>query len=183
MRTLFLSALFLWITLCSWTFDEDRFRQLIDATKDEIVKKKLIAFQSKGIEKTVDTSKYNKEELIALSKSYLGTPHLMRGTSKKGIDCSGLMMVVHRVYGVTLPHSSHEQARFGKIVAVRDSLQKGDLVFFYNSYQSANFITHAGLYLGENEFIHASASRGVIITSMDDKYWSTRYLFATRLKD
>ncbi len=170
------------LILCSWAMDNDRFLQVVKNTKDEAVKNKLIAFESKGIEGTVDTSEYDAAEVVAWSKTYIGTPHLMSGTTKKGIDCSGLMMVVHAKYGVKLPHSSHEQARYGQIIPTRDSLQSGDLVFFYDSYNSANFITHAGMYIGENKFIHASASKGVIITSMDDSYWSKRYLFGTRLK-
>lgn len=176
-------ACFFFIVLCSWTFDNDPFQELIDATEDKLVKKKLVAFQTGGIERSVDTSNYDVDEIITWAKTYLGTAHCMRGTSKKGIDCSGLMMVVHAKYGVKLPHSSHEQARYGKIIPHKNKLKKGDLVFFYNSYNSANFITHAGMYLGENEFIHASASSGVIISSMDDAYWGKRYLFATRLKD
>lgn len=161
---------------------EDPFQDVIDATEDPIIKKKLIAFREGGIEKEVDVSNYDVEEVISYSKTFLGTPHQMRGASKKEIDCSGLMMVVHRQVGVKLPHSSHEQARYGRVVADKDKLKRGDLVFFYNSYNTTNFITHAGLYLGENEFIHASSSKGVIISSMDDTYWKTRYLFATRFK-
>ncbi len=171
------------IGLCSWTFDHDRFQEVINATENKVVKKKLIAFQSGGIERRVEMSEYDTDEIIAWTKTYLGTIHCMSGISKKGIDCSGLMMVVHAKYGITLPHSSHEQARYGKIIPTKDKLKKGDLVFFYNSYNSANFITHSGMYLGDHEFIHASASKGVIISSMDDTYWSKRYLFATRLKD
>lgn len=183
MLKIFLYTFFMLFVLCSWSFEQDRFQEVINGTTNEVVKKKLIAFQSQGIEKTVDTSAYNTEQIIAWSKTYLGTPHRMRGTTKKGIDCSGLMMVVHAKYGIKLPHSSHEQARFGKVIPTRDELKEGDLVFFYNSYNSANFITHAGMYIGNNRFIHASASSGVIISSMDDKYWSKRYLFATRLKE
>jgi len=170
------------IVLCSCVVDNDRFLQVINNAKDEVVKNKLIAFEEKGIERTVDTSEYDAEEVVAWAKTFLGAPHLMSGTTKKGIDCSGLMMVVHAKYGVRLPHSSHEQARYGQIIPMRDSLHNGDLVFFYDSYNSVNFITHAGMYIGENNFIHASASKGVIITSMDDSYWNKRYLFGTRLK-
>ena len=113
---------------------------------------------------------------------WIGTRYKYSGSSKKGIDCSGLMMVVHSKFSISLPHSSHEQARYGKVISNKEKLKKGDLVFFYNSYNSPNLITHAGLYVGDNEFIHASNSKGVIISSMDDKYWAPKYLFATRLK-
>ena len=174
--------LFLLLALSSLTFHKDDFQDVIDATENETIKKKLIAFQDQGIEREVDTKEYHVDDIIAFSKTYLGTRHQMRGTTKKGIDCSGLMMVVHSKFSISLPHSSHEQARYGKVISNKEKLKKGDLVFFYNSYNSPNLITHAGLYVGDNEFIHASNSKGVIISNMDDKYWAPKYLFATRLK-
>ncbi|MDB5273509.1 MAG: nlpC [Chitinophagaceae bacterium] len=165
------------------TFDNDRFQQVIDSTQDPIIKKKLIDFEKKGIEHAVDTARYDKEALIALAKTYVGTPHKMGGITKKGIDCSGFMMVIHGEFGVKLPHSAHDQARYGTIVPSKDQLQKGDMVFFYASYSSANFITHSGVYLGDGTFIHTSNSCGVIVSPIDDSYWGPRYLFGTRFSN
>ena len=172
------------ITATAATFDEsNRFQQVIDATDNPVVKKKLIEFEKKGIERPVDTSKYDKEELIALARTYVGAPHRMGGITKKGIDCSGFMMVIHGEFGVKLPHSAHEQARYGTIVPVKADLQKGDMVFFYASYNSANFITHSGVYLGDGTFIHTSNSCGVVVSSMNDSYWGPLYLFGTRFSN
>lgn len=172
--------------LSAWTFDKEPLREVIDSCTNESVKQKLIAFQEQGVERTAerieDANSYDVDDIIAFTKTYLGTRHQMRGTTKNGIDCSGLMMMAHRKYGIVLPHSSHEQARYGKVIDNIEHLKKGDVVFFYNSYNSPNLITHAGLYVGDNEFIHASNSKGVIISKMDDKYWAPKYLFATRLK-
>lgn len=158
----------------------DNFEQVIDQTTDSLVKEKLKQFQLGGIESSVDTSNYDVEKIIAFAKTFIGTPHVMGGLSKKGIDCSGLVQVVHMEYGIILPHSSHEQGRYGTVVASVDSLKRGDLLFYYSSYNSSNFITHVGIYLGDGTFIHASAKSGVIITKISDTYWKSKYLFATR---
>lgn len=160
--------------------NSDNFQQVIDQTTDSLVKVKLQAFQKGGIEKPVDTTNYNIENVIAYAKTFIGTPHAMGGTSKKGIDCSGLVMVVHQEFDVNLPHSSHEQGRYGTVIASVDSIKRGDLLFYYSSYNSSNFITHVGIYLGDGTFIHASAKSGVIITKISDTYWKSKYLFATR---
>jgi lipoprotein Spr len=176
----FLSLLFV---STAATLDEDRFQQVLDNIEDPIVKSKLIEFRKKGIERPVDTTQYNKDALIALAQTYVGTPHKMGGITKKGIDCSGFMMVIHREFGVKLPHSAHEQARYGTIVPFKDSLRKGDMVFFYASYNAANFITHSGVYLGDGTFIHTSNSCGVIVSPLNDSYWGPRYLFGTRFSN
>lgn len=158
------------------------FQEVINQQTDTLVKKQLIKYRSGGIENAVDTENYDVEKIINYAKTFIGTPHIMSGTSKRGMDCSGLILIVHKECGLNLPHSSHEQGRFGAIVSPNDSLQRGDLLFYYSSYNSSNFITHVGIYLGDGTFIHASNSRGVIITKCSENYWKTKYLFATRFK-
>lgn len=182
LKKIFFILSFILVTTAA-TFDEDRLQQVIDAIENPVVKKKLSEFRKGGIERPVDTSRYDIESLIALSKSYVGSPHKMGGLSKKGIDCSGFMMVIHQEFGIKLPHSAHEQARFGTIIPVREELQKGDMIFFYASYNSPNFITHSGVYLGDGTFIHTSNSCGVGISSIEDSYWKSLYLFGTRFSN
>ncbi len=99
------------------------------------------------------------------------------------MDCSGLLVTVFATHGIKLPHNSEEQARYGKIITGMENLKKGDMVFFIRSYRTNQFITHSGIYIGDGKFIHTSSSNGVTVTSLNDPWWSERYLFATRVFD
>lgn len=144
-------------------------------------RKKLELFLDKGVEKNLDTRTATPDRILASARRYLGVPHCMGGTTSKCMDCSGLLVAVFRQYDIDLPHNSEEQARFGKMVKDKADLKKGDLVFFIRSYQTKNFITHAGICTGNNRFIHASTSKGVTITSLDDPWWSDKFIFGTRI--
>lgn len=144
-------------------------------------RKELDEFMDAGVEKPLDTRGATPDKVINSARKYLGVPHCMGGKSMKCIDCSGLMAVVFATHGIQLPHSSEEQARYGRIIAENEELKKGDMVFFIRTYKTSRFITHSGIYIGDNKFIHTSTSLGVTITSLDDPWWSERYLFATRV--
>jgi cell wall-associated NlpC family hydrolase len=151
---------------------------------DPQLHEKILAFRKSGAEKKIDTSNYDIEGIINYAESLLGTPHIMGGYSPEGLDCSGLVKLTHAQFNVTLPHSSHEQARYGAILSSDEELKRGDLVFFHSTYATPRLVTHAGIYLGENKFIHTSSSRGVSISVLrDSSYWQDHYLFATRLND
>jgi len=105
----------------------------------------------------------------------------MGGTTMKCMDCSGLLLTVFARLGINLPHNSEEQARYGKIISRMDELKKGDLVFFIKTYETHHFITHSGIYAGNNKFIHASSKNGVIITSINDPWWNQKFIFGTRI--
>jgi lipoprotein Spr len=144
-------------------------------------KKKLKNFMDAGTEKRINTHNTSADEIIKTSKKYLGVPHCMGGTTMKCMDCSGLLVTVFAKHGISLPHSSEEQARYGKIILGMDELIKGDLVFFIRSYETHNFITHSGIYVGNNKFIHTSSKNGVTITSLDDPWWNEKFIFGTRV--
>lgn len=110
--------------------------------------------------------------------SYLGTPYRKKGTSRLGIDCSGLVVEVYRRYsGINLPHDTKRLYKLVKKIKKKNLLY-GDLVFF--SFESRE-ISHVGIYIGEGEFVHASESQGVIISSLDEEYYSKSYLGARRV--
>jgi murein DD-endopeptidase / murein LD-carboxypeptidase len=159
--------------------------QLSDAYAiDPQLREKILAFKKGGVEKKIDNSDYDIEGVIDYAKSLLGTRHVMGGYSPSGLDCSGLVKLAHAQFGVELPRSSHDQGRYGTIINPGEELRRGDLVFFHSTYSKPALITHSGIYLGENKFIHTSTSRGVTISALSDSgYWQEHYLFATRLAD
>ena len=144
-------------------------------------KKKLENFIEAGTEEEVNAQNVNADQIINTAQKYLGVPHCMSGTTMKCMDCSGLLVTVFAKYGIQLPHNSQEQARYGKIIAGMDKLRKGDLVFFIRSYKTHSFITHSGIYVGNNKFIHTSSKNGVTITSLNDLWWKEKFIFGTRL--
>lgn len=123
------------------------------------------------------------EQVIRIAQTYKGVPHSFGGLSRKGIDCSGLVAVSFRQAGVAdFPHGAEEQAYFGQIILSHSQLQRGDLIFFTGTYPTDNLITHVGIWLGNNFFIHASTSKGVTISNFTDSaYWQQYYAFGTRL--
>ncbi|MCU0459904.1 MAG: NlpC/P60 family protein [Bacteroidales bacterium] len=152
-----------------------------EVTINPTEKRRLEQFVEAGVESSVNTKGITPEEIIQTARGYLGVPHCMGGTTTKCMDCSGLLVRVFADHGITLPHSSEEQARYGAIITDRKNLKPGDLLFFIRTYSTSRLITHSGIYLGDASFIHTSSSRGVTVTSVNDPWWSERYLFATRI--
>jgi hypothetical protein len=113
-------------------------------------------------------------------KEYLGTPYRKGGTSKNGFDCSGFAREVYdRLLGIDLPHSSGDQFHSSELQKIDTrELQTGDLVFFANKKKKR--INHVGVYLSDGQFIHASSSEGIIVSSLDEKYWKKRFVGSKR---
>lgn len=138
-------------------------------------------FMNGGIGRNLDTGRKKPKHIIKTAEKYIGTPHCMGGSTKKCMDCSGLTFVSFARNKIEIPRNSQEQARYGSIILNRKDLKRGDLVFFTKSYNTSDYITHVGIYLGNNKFIHASTSSGVIITPFDNPWWSQRFVFGTRV--
>ncbi len=145
--------------------------------------KGLNNFFNQGCEKTITTGDVNPEDFLKSAIKYLGTPHRMGGTSQNGIDCSGLVMRAFSDNKIKIAHNAEDQARYGKVVLEKNNLRKGDLVFFINTYRTSKYITHVGIYLGNYQMIHASSSKGVSITSLNNSWWKDKFIFGTRLFD
>lgn len=109
--------------------------------------------------------------------SVVGTPYKWGGNTVKGFDCSGFILYILNQYDVDLPRTSKAQSIEGTKVS-KDDLQPGDLVFF-NTFGKG--VSHAGIYLGNNEFAHASSSKGVRISKLSDDYYEKRYVTARRV--
>jgi cell wall-associated NlpC family hydrolase len=117
-------------------------------------------------------------KLGMILQRYLGRPYAGSSKWDPGVDCSKFTADVFKEYNKTiLPRTAAEQYKEGKEV-VRNRLKFGDLVFFRTERES---ISHVGICVGFNEFIHVSSSRGVIISSMNETYWVKRYVGAKRI--
>ncbi len=117
------------------------------------------------------------EDWMPIIKPWIGTPYKYGKASKSGTDCSGYVMNIYKEKtGIKLPHSSREMFKMGKKVD-KDELKTGDLVFF-----GPSDVDHVGVYLETGNFTHASTSKGVMISPMDDAYWKPRYKGARRIQ-
>jgi cell wall-associated NlpC family hydrolase len=115
----------------------------------------------------------------ALTKNamrFLGVPYSFGGTSAYGFDCSGYVQHVFAMMGRRLPRTADAQYGAGKSFAGQP--KAGDLVFFH-TYEPG--VSHVGISLGGDRFVHASSSRGVTVSSLHDSYWAPRYLGAKRV--
>lgn len=181
-KTKFILLLFvvcqLFIISCTkHVYRESSFRNINSHSEN----RKLNEFMNSGTEKKINTHNATAEDIIVTAREYLGVPHCMGGTTKKCIDCSGLVLTVFAKHGINMPHSSEEQAKYGKIIPGTEKLIKGDLVFFVRSYRTKDLITHTGIYIGNNNFIHTSTKKGVTITSLNDPWWKEKFIFGTRV--
>ena len=127
---------------------------------------------------------YSKEEMDALglelvneARAWLGTPYRFGGQDRNGTDCSGLVLELYRtVCAMKLPRNTSEQKSYCTEVA-RNKAKVGDLMFF----GSGGKTSHVGLYIGNGEMIHASSSRGVMVSNVDSGYWGDRFQSAGRV--
>ncbi|MDD7274632.1 MAG: C40 family peptidase [Treponema sp.] len=121
-----------------------------------------------------------RQKMIAYSKQFVGVPYVYGGASKSGMDCSGLIFTIaNDAIGVKLPRST--SGLYSTVRIIKDSEKEpGDLVFFKTV---GSKISHVGLYMGNNQFIHAASdgpNTGVIISSLKESYWSSTYAGAGR---
>lgn len=173
----------------------------INGTYDELTKESVEKFQiHQGLEATgiaeqqtliklfTDYDKYEADraalsrrtagkQIVDYAKQYLGVIYKWGGDSPKGFDCSGFTKYIYKLFGVNLEHSASSQFNSGEVISKAD-LEPGDLVFF-TTYKKGP--SHVGIYIGANQFIHASSgNKKVIITSLDSSYYLKRYLGARR---
>lgn len=123
-------------------------------------------------------------EIAALARSFVGkAPYVYGGAGPAGFDCSGFTMYIYGQFGIRLPHGATDQMRCGAAVD-RSQLQPGDLIFFHDDYYSSSTASHCGIYVGNDQFVHASTygSGGVLLTALKgNPYYSAHYIAARRM--
>ena len=123
------------------------------------------------------SNKTTKTKLITQHREWSGTPYRFGGLSKRGIDCSGFVYLTYRdKFGINLPRSTALQSKQGTTISQQE-LSAGDLVFF----KTGSSKRHVGIYLSNRRFLHASTSKGVTISSLDNVYWRGKYWKAKRI--
>jgi len=126
-----------------------------------------------------DTPVGEASDVVTYAKSFLGTPYQTGGTSRNGMDCSGLVSTVYNEFNVVLPRTAQDQSQVGSDVS-RNGVKPGDLVFFQTSRSKP--VSHVGIYVGDGRFIHASTSaREVRIDEMNSDYFRRRFVKAKRV--
>ncbi len=125
--------------------------------------------------------KGDEKRLVDEALTWLGTPYKYGGQDYSGTDCSGLTMKVYlKALGVAIPRNSGEQQKFCKSIH-RNSLNAGDLVFFCTG-KDKKRVSHVGLYIGGGQFVHASTRKGVIISDMSERYYTSTYHSSGQVK-
>jgi cell wall-associated NlpC family hydrolase len=163
---------------------------LFSLTACKSSKNKRIVTKKTGTSKSVNTtasaktsSNENVNNAVDYAKTFKGVRYKYGGTTKKGIDCSGLVYTAFKKENINLPRTTKDLSKTGKWIDVND-VQEGDLLFFATKKNSRS-VNHVGIVTtsrtGYVEFIHASSSKGVMISNLAERYWYLSYVQARRI--
>ncbi len=154
-------------------------------TKKSRVERRKISSSTKTSDKKEEAIVLSKpQQIINYSKQFLGVKYKWGGTTKAGMDCSGLVHESFKAHQVYLPRISRDMAKKGKKIKLNETL-KGDLLFFATKRGRRNAINHVGLVVDIKDnaiyFIHSSTSKGVIISSLNEEYWKGAFKEVRRI--
>lgn len=119
-----------------------------------------------------------RTKIVEEAKKYLGVPYSWGGSTPAGFDCSGYVQYVFKQHGITVPRTTELQVQVGSYIQ-KSNLSPGDLVFLQNTYRAG--ISHVGIYIGNDQMIHASSSKGVTISNLSNSYYLEHYHSARQL--
>lgn len=134
-----------------------------------------------GIGLGMDIEEDDDWALMVEAASWLGVHYKYGGNTKSGVDCSGLTCNIYRkVYGVELHRRSIDQYKKDVKKKSKKKLRSGDLVFFATGKDKT--VSHVGVYLKDDKFLHASSQRGVVVSDLNQKYYKDRFIKGGRVK-
>ncbi|MDX2194786.1 MAG: C40 family peptidase [Cytophagales bacterium] len=141
---------------------------------------------SKSTSNTTIYKKFDKHTLITEAKKQIGKKYKIGGCSPNtGFDCSGFTKYVYEQFGVHLPKTAANQYDEGRAISTMNA-DKGDLIFFKGSDKNGREVGHVGIVVQRHgsaiSFIHASTSKGIMISSLDEKYFKERFIKIKRIK-
>jgi peptidoglycan hydrolase-like protein with peptidoglycan-binding domain len=140
------------------------------STMNKIVEQASSKLLSAVVLPSETNQEFNVINLVADASQLLGTPYLWGGTTSKGMDCSGFIQNVFQKSKIQLPRTVAQMWNVGQSVS---KPKVGDIVFFETYTKGPS---HAGIYIGNNQFIHSGSSTGVTVSNLTLNYWSSRYL-------
>lgn len=163
---LILSALAMLMASCGTTAPRYNYKELARAS----------------IRLNMDIGLKDNHQLYVESADWLGVPYRIGGNNKRGVDCSGFTSHLYKkVYHKKLERNSDDQRTKDCRKVSKGNLREGDLVFFHNGRKKRE-ASHVGIYLKDNKFIHASTSRGVIVSSLNEDYYRKYWLSGGRVQ-
>ncbi len=138
-----------------------------------VSKESVAALSNESVDSTAGLN------VVNTAKQYVGSAYVYGASGPNAFDCSGFTSYVYKQYGIGLPRTSTSQGNIGEYV-VKENLKAGDLVLFSN--RGDRRINHVGIYIGDNQFVHASTSnRGVVIDNLTSSYYIRNYVTARRV--
>ena len=163
---------------------EDTPKQL-DSIPSELLQQNALSTEVKDAEKKLGiTIQENDPDTLLYTEAakWIGVKYRYRGMDRNGVDCSGLTCLLYKsVYKKTLNRSSAGMARSNVEEIAKSELQPGDLIFFATS-GNTKTITHVGVYLKDNRFIHASSRVGVVVNNLNEDYYRKTFVKCGRVK-
>ena len=136
---------------------------------------------SSSTDSSTSTTSSSVNKVISLAKSLFGKSYVWGAQGPSTFDCSGFTYYVFKnAANITLPRVSQDQSTYGTYVS-KSNLKVGDLVFFDTNGANDGNVSHVGIYLGNNQFIHASSSKGKVVISEMSSYYSGAYVNARRV--
>lgn len=144
--------------------------------EEDVVSHEIIVKKDKNKDKKGGNKKSSGEKIADEAITWIGTPYVYAMQNKgRGTDCSGLTMVIYeQVAGIKIPRNSAKQAEFCETIRQKD-IEPGDLVFFATG-KDPKKVSHVGVMLDKNRFVHASSSRGVVISEMTTAYYRNHFI-------